>query len=51
MARKIIGRERGRSQLNKILESEEPAFLALYGRRRIEKTCICRQRTEDGCTF
>lgn len=38
----IIGRKKEKEELQKILESEKPAFLAIYGRRRIGKTYLIR---------
>jgi uncharacterized protein len=36
----IIGRENELTQLQAVLESEDPQFLAIYGRRRIGKTFL-----------
>jgi predicted AAA+ superfamily ATPase len=39
---KIIGRKKEQETLQKILDSTEPVFLAVYGRRRIGKTYLIR---------
>ncbi len=42
MRHEIIGRKREQEILHKTLESQEPAFLAVYGRRRIGKTYLIK---------
>ena len=39
----IIGREKEKEKLDKILLSDEAEFLAIYGRRRVGKTFLVRQ--------
>ena len=39
----IVGREKEVSFLTKIFESENPEFLAIYGRRRVGKTYLVRE--------
>ncbi len=48
---KIIGRKKEQSNFNKILESEDPAFLAIYGRRRIGKTYLIKNFFKDKGLF
>lgn len=43
MALNIIGREKEREKLDKILQSNQAEFLAIYGRRRVGKTFLIRQ--------
>ncbi len=38
----ILGRKREKEELQKILDSETPSFLAIYGRRRIGKTYLIK---------
>jgi len=40
---KIIGREKEKSVLKQCVESSEPEFLVVYGRRRIGKTFLIRE--------
>lgn len=47
----IIGREQEREILEKILQSKEPAFLALYGRRRVGKTFLIKKTFEKRGVF
>ncbi|MEK7258099.1 MAG: ATP-binding protein [Bacteroidota bacterium] len=51
MAYSIIGRENEREKLDKILQSGQPEFLALYGRRRVGKTFLIRQHLKDHLVF
>jgi len=46
---KIIGREK--EKLDKILQSNQAEFLALYGRRRVGKTFLIRQYLKDNIVF
>ena len=46
MAQTIIGRKIEKEKLNKILQSNQAAFLALYGRRRVGKTFLIRQHLQ-----
>lgn len=51
MAATIIGREKEREKLDKILRSNQAEFLALYGRRRVGKTFLIRQHLKDRLVF
>jgi AAA+ ATPase superfamily predicted ATPase len=42
MLEKIIGREEERAMLEKLLNSKQAEFLAIYGRRRVGKTMLIR---------
>jgi AAA+ ATPase superfamily predicted ATPase len=44
---KIIGREKEKRILSKILSLKEPEFLAIYGRRRVGKTFLIRNFFND----
>lgn len=48
---KIIGRKKEQENLKKVLESSEPAFLAVYGRRRIGKTYLIKNYLKDKGLF
>lgn len=48
---KIIGREKEKEKLDKILQSDQAAFLALYGRRRVGKTFLIRQYLKNQIVF
>jgi uncharacterized protein len=47
----IIGRQEEIRILEKLKKSNTPAFVALYGRRRVGKTYLIRQVFEDNFTF
>lgn len=47
----ILGRKKEQQALTKILDSQEPAFLAIYGRRRIGKTYLIRNFFKDKGLF
>lgn len=49
--KKIIGRKKEQIILKKILETQEPAFLAVYGRRRIGKTYLIKNYFKDKGIF
>jgi uncharacterized protein len=51
MAQTIIGRDKEKEKLNKILQSDQAEFLALYGRRRVGKTFLVRQHLKDTLVF
>lgn len=51
MIQSIIGREKEKEKLDKILQSKQPEFLALYGRRRVGKTFLVRQYLNDHIVF
>lgn len=48
---KIIGRREEQAKLSKVLDSEEAAFIAVYGRRRIGKTYLIRNYFKDKGMF
>ena len=48
---KIIGREVEQAALKQYFESNEPEFLAVYGRRRIGKTFLVREFFNDKFDF
>ncbi len=48
---KIIGRKKEQENLKKVLNSSEPAFLAVYGRRRIGKTYLIKNYLKDKGLF
>ena len=39
----IVGRKKEIELLQQIVESEEPEFVAIYGRRRVGKTFLIKQ--------
>lgn len=47
----IIGREREKARLDKIMQSKQPEFLALYGRRRVGKTFLIRKHLHEHIVF
>lgn len=51
MALNIIGREKEKEKLDKILQSNQAEFLAIYGRRRVGKTFLIRQHFENHLVF
>ena len=51
MAINIVGREKEKDKLNKILQSNQAEFLALYGRRRVGKTFLIRQYLKKHIVF
>lgn len=51
MAQTIIGREKEKEKLDKILQSNQSEFLALYGRRRVGKTFLVRQYLKNNLVF
>lgn len=48
---KIIGRKKEQESFKKILDSTQPAFLAIYGRRRIGKTYLTKNYFKDKGLF
>ncbi len=48
---RIIGREKEKEKLDKILQSDQAGFLALYGRRRVGKTFFVRQYLKEQIVF
>lgn len=51
MAAQIIGREKEKEKLDKILLSNEAEFLAIYGRRRVGKTFLVREYLKKHIVF
>lgn len=51
MAFPIIGREEEKDKLDKILQSNQAEFLAIYGRRRVGKTFLIRQHLQGRIVF
>ncbi len=49
--RRLIGREAEKNILTKILDSDRPEFIAIYGRRRIGKTFLVREVYKDYIQF
>jgi hypothetical protein len=47
----LIGRQPEQAVLQKTLESKEPEFVAVYGRRRVGKTFLVREFYGDGTCF
>jgi AAA+ ATPase superfamily predicted ATPase len=47
----IVGRKKEIELLQRIVESEEPEFLAIYGRRRVGKTFLIKQFFNNNFTF
>ena len=47
----LIGREQEIEKLNRLLKSQEPEFLAIYGRRRIGKTFLIDQHFRKQLCF
>lgn len=51
MVDKIVGRLEEKLILKKISESSEPEFVAIHGRRRVEKTFLVKQFFDQKFTF
>jgi len=47
----IIGREKEKEKLDRILQSNQAEFLTLYGRRRVGKTFLIRRYLKDHLVF
>ncbi len=47
----LIGRRREIHQFREILASRDPAFVAVYGRRRVGKTFLVREATKEALVF
>src|SRR5437868_3324729 len=47
MSANIVGREEQLQSLGELLTSDNPEFLAIYGRRRVGKTFLIRSYFED----
>ena len=48
---KLIGRKREKATLQRVLGTDEPEFLAVYGRRRVGKTYLIREFCQDKGLF
>ena len=51
MEANIIGRQREKELLERLSESKDPEFLAVYGRRRVGKTFLVKEYFEGRCPF
>lgn len=51
MKSKIIGREEEKKVLERLLASDKPEFLAIYGRRRVGKTFLIREYYKSNIVF
>ncbi len=51
MGKEIIGREKEMKIIDKLLKSDSPEFLALYGRRRVGKTFLIREYLKSKTVF
>ena len=47
----VIGREYEKVKLTEIIESDSPAFVAVYGRRRVGKTFLIKEFFKEKFTF
>ena len=47
----LLGRYREKRRFQEIFDSNSPAFVAVYGRRRVGKTFLIREITRDLLTF
>lgn len=47
----FIGRENEIKKLRQAFESDESKFIAIYGRRRVGKTCLVREAFKEGFSF
>lgn len=48
---KLIGRSREQEELKRLVNSNQPEFVAVYGRRRVGKTFLIRSFFQDRFTF
>lgn len=51
MAQVFVGRQQQLADLRKILASDRPEFIAVYGRRRVGKTFLVREAASNDFTF
>ena len=51
MAQLFVGRQQQLADLRKILASDRPEFIAVYGRRRVGKTFLVREAASNDFTF
>jgi len=47
----MVGRKKEIEELNRLYESDESEFIAVYGRRRIGKTYLIRETFADRFAF
>ena len=47
----LIGREQEQKELRRLYESEQPEFVAVYGRRRVGKTFLIKEFFHNKFTF
>ena len=47
----MIGREKEQRRLRELADSGEAEFVAVYGRRRVGKTCLVRETFDGEFTF
>jgi uncharacterized protein len=47
----ILGRDTEKQRLSKIVDAEKPAFVAVYGRRRVGKTFLLKEYFNNEFTF
>ena len=47
----VIGRDFEKKKLTEIVESEQPAFVAIYGRRRVGKTYLVKEFFDNKFAF
>lgn len=47
----FVGRHQQLAELRKIIESDKPEFVAVYGRRRVGKTFLVKEATSGNFTF
>lgn len=51
MKQSVVGRETEKEKLDKILQSPQAEFLAMYGRRRVGKTFLVREHFSERIVF
>lgn len=51
LSQPFVGRKQQLAELRKILESEKPEFIAVYGRRRVGKTFLVREAASNNFAF
>lgn len=50
-SQRFIGRHQQLAELRRILQSDSPEFIAVYGRRRVGKTFLVKEAASDNFTF
>ena len=48
---RLFGRDKERHQLDELLHSHQPEFIAVYGRRRVGKTFLIKEHLRGSITF